>query len=247
MKKIVAALSIQFFVLASASAQFGNILGKAQEAIRTGSPVNTGGVTESQAASAIKEALTNGVKAGVDKVSAADGYFGNPNIKIPLPGEAAAVESSLRTLGQDQLVDKTILQMNRSAEKAAGKASSIFINAIGQMNISDALGIVNNNQQDAATQYLKRTTTDQLITAFKPSIKEALDATHTTTLWREVTSIYNRIPLVSPVNTDLPDYATRKAIDGLFYMIAQEEAKIRKDPAGQASDLIKKVFGSVKK
>jgi hypothetical protein len=149
-----------------------------------------------------------------------------------MPSEARVVEEGLRSIGQGQLVDKAILQINRSAEQAAPQATQIFLNSISQMNINDALGIVNNQQQDAATQYLKRTTTDQLVAAFKPTIKKVLDETKTTAVWSDVMNVYNKIPFVSPVNTDLPDYVTHKALDGLFYMIAKEEAKIRKGPRG---------------
>jgi hypothetical protein len=114
------------------------------------------------------------------------------------------------------------------------------------MTLSDAVSLVNNKQQDAATQFLKRTTTEQLVAAFKPSIKAALDQVGATKYWSDVMNQYNKIPFVSKVETDLPDYVTRKAIDGLFYMIAQEEAQIRKDPLARTSDLLKKVFGNVK-
>jgi hypothetical protein len=155
------------------------------------------------------------------------------------------VEDGLRGIGQGALVDKVILQMNRSAEQAAPKATQIFVDAITKLSINDALSLVQSKQQDACTQFLKKATTDALIAAFKPIIKTALDDTHTTEAWADVMNAYNRIPFVSRVNTDLPDFVTRKAIDGLFYTIAQEEAKIRKDPMAQASALIKKVFGSV--
>ena len=244
MKKILLFFAANIVLFGSTFAQFGNILDKAKTTLSTGS---TGGISQGDAAGAIKEALVNGIKSGVNQVSATDGYFANAAIKVLMPPEAQKVESALRRVGQGALVDKAIMQMNRSAEQAATKATPIFVDAIGKMNINDALSIVNNQQKDAATQYLKRTTTDQLIAAFKPSIKTALDETKTTEVWTEVMTVYNRIPFVSPVNTDLPDYVTRKAIDGLFYMISLEEAKIRNNPMGQASELIKKVFGSVKK
>ena len=248
MKKILLILSVSMALTSSLSAQnFGGFMDKAKGAVSSVTNGNASGITQGDAASAIKEALSNGIKTGVNKVSAADGYFGNPDIKIPMPSEANVVEEGLRSIGQGQLVDKAILQINRSAEQAAPQATQIFLNSISQMNINDALSIVNNQQQDAATQYLKRTTTDQLVAAFKPTIKKVLDETKTTAVWSEVMNVYNRIPFVSPVNTDLPDYVTHKALDGLFFMIAKEEAKIRKDPAGQASEIIKKVFGSVKK
>ena len=246
MKKLIVSLSAILIFTATATAQdWGNLINKGKEAIATGS--TGGGISQGDAASAIKEALNNGIKTGVEKVSAPDGYLANAAIKILLPKEAETVESALRGIGQGELVDKTIRQMNHSAEQAATRATPIFIDAIKGLTITDALNIVNNQQQDAATQFLKRTTTEQLVATFKPTIKTVLDETKTTAVWGEMMGVYNRIPFVSPVNTDLPDYVTRKAIDGLFFMIAKEEAKIRKDPAAQASELIKKVFGSVVK
>ena len=206
----------------------------------------SGGFTQDEAGQAIKEALTNGITHGVDLVSVTDGYYKNPTIKIPFPPEAQTIENALRTAGMGNMVDNAIESFNHAAENAAKAATGIFINAIKQMSINDAINIVNNKQQDAATVFLKRTTTDQLITAFKPSIKDALDKTNATKYWSDIMTQYNRIPFHNKVETDLPDYVTRKAIDGLFYMIAQEEAKIRKDPMAQTSALLKKVFGNAK-
>jgi uncharacterized protein DUF4197 len=212
--------------------------------INTGNP--GGGFTKDEAARAIKEALTNGITHGVDLVSVTEGYFKNASIKIPFPPDAQKVESTLRGMGLGDQLDNVILKLNRAAEAAAKAATPIFVNAIKQMNIDDAMNIVNNKQQDAATQFLQRTTTDQLVAAFKPSIKEALDKVEATKYWAEIMGTYNKIPFHQKVETDLPDYVTRKAISGLFYMVAQEEAKIRKDPMAQASDLLKKVFGNAK-
>ena len=217
----------------------GNTVG-----INTGSA--GGGFTQDEAARAIKEALSNGIIKGVDKVSVADGYFKNPSIKIPFPPEAQKVENALRGIGMGSMVDDVVSSMNHAAENAAKAAANIFLNAIKQMTLNDAMNMVNNKQQDAATQFLQRTTTDQLVSAFKPSIKEALDKTGASKYWSDVMNQYNKIPFVSKVETDLPEYATRKAISGLFFMIAKEEAAIRKDPLARTSDLLKKVFGSVK-
>ncbi len=202
--------------------------------------------TQGEAADAIKEALTKGITEGVNKVSITDGFFKNMAIKIPFPKEVSIVESTLRNIGLGSLIDKFVLSLNRAAEGAAKQATPIFINAIKQMTITDAINIVNNKQSDAATQFLQRTTTEQLVSSFKPRIKTALDKSLATKYWRDITTRYNKIPFVSKINTDLPDYATRKAISGLFYMVAQEEGKIRKDPAGTANAIIEKVFGSVK-
>jgi ribosomal protein L22 len=209
-------------------------------------PGSGGGFTQDEAARAIKEALSNGIVKGVDKVSVADGYFKNPSIKIPFPPEAQKVEDALRGIGLGNMVDNAVSSMNHAAENAAKAATNIFLNAIKQMTLNDAINIVNNKQQDAATQFLQRTTTDQLVAAFKPSIKDALDKTGATKYWSDVMTEYNKIPFVSKVETDLPEYATRKAIAGLFYMVAKEEANIRKDPLARTSDLLKKVFGNVK-
>lgn len=203
-------------------------------------------ITEGDASSAIKEALKKGVQVGVDKVSVTDGFFGNAMIKIPFPDQVKQVESALRSVGMGSLIDNAVLSMNRAAESAAKQAGPIFLNSITQMTVTDAVNIVSNQQPDAATQFLKRTTTESLVSSFKPSIKAALDATLATKYWGDITGYYNKLPFVSPVNTDLPDYVTRKAIDGLFYMVAQEEAKIRKDPAGSASKVVSDVFSKVK-
>jgi len=219
----------------------------------TDNNTNTGGgnsvintITEGDASSAIKEALIKGVQVGVDKVSVTDGYFGNNIIKIPFPAQVKQVESTLRSVGMGSVVDNAVLSMNRAAESAAKQAGPIFLNGIKQMTVTDAVNIVSNQQPDAATQFLKRTTTESLVASFKPSIKTALDKTLATKYWGDITGYYNKLPFVNPVNTDLPDYVTRKAIDGLFYMVAQEEAKIRKDPLNETSNIIKDVFGKVK-
>lgn len=243
MKKVFLVMASNILLVCSTYAQFGNILNKAENA--AGGVLGGGGISQSDAASAIKEALTNGIKKGVTQVSAQDGYFANAAIKVLMPKEAKVVEDGLRGIGQGDLVDKTIMRMNRSAEQAAPKATAIFVDAISHLSFNDALSLVQNKQQDACTQFLKKTTTEALVVAFKPIIKSVLDETHTTQAWSEMMGAYNSIPFVSSVNTDLPDYVTRKAIDGLFYTIAIEEAKIRKDPMGQASAIIKKVFGSV--
>lgn len=214
---------------------------------------NTGGgnhildnITEGDASSAIKEALMKGVQVGVDKVSITDGYFKNSIIKIPFPAQVKQVESALRSVGMGSVVDNAVLSMNRAAESAAKQAGPIFLNSIKQMTINDAVNIVSNQQPDAATQFLERTSTESLVGAFKPSIKTALDKTLATKYWSDITGYYNKLPFVNPISTDLPDYVTRKAIDGLFYMVAQEEAKIRKDPMGETNKIIKDVFGKVK-
>ena len=240
---------IAIMLLASCSPQMSQVLTTAENdakiILTDVNAANVVPITQSDAAGAIKEALGNGIKKGVTQVSGLNGYFTNAAIKVLLPKEAQNVETVLRDLGQGALVDKAVMQMNSAAEQAAPQATTIFINAITSLSIEDAISLVKSNQQDACTQFLKNATTTALVAAFKPSIKNALDQTHTTQAWADVMGVYNMVPMVTPVNTDLPDYVTHRAIDGLFYTIAQEEAKIRKDPMGQVSDLIKKVFGTL--
>jgi hypothetical protein len=133
--------------------------------------------------------------------------------------------------------------MNRAAEKAATEAKPIFIAAIKGMTVRDAINIVR-GADNAATMYLKNTTSQELIAKFQPPIKTSLDNVNATRYWSDLVSIYNKIPLVKKMNPNLTEYVTQKAIDGLFIMIAKEELKIRKDPVARTSELLKKVFGS---
>lgn len=227
----------------STFAQFGD-LKKAFEKV-TASP-SSGNFTESEAVAAIKEALNAGILKGVDTVSVPDGFLKNDAIKILFPENARKAESTLRSIGLGSKVDKMIETINHAAENAAKEAAPIFVSSIKQMTVSDAIGIVNNKQPDAATLYLQKTTTEQLVAAFKPSIKTALDQLYATKHWSDLMSRYNQIPFVEKVETDLPEYVTRKAVSGLFYMVAKEEAKIRKDPGARATALLKKVFGNAK-
>ena len=245
-KTLTSAIFVYLLLLTSCSPQMSQVLTTVEnDASSILSAMDGTPITQTDAGSAIKEALSNGINKGVVQVSTLDGYFANAAIKVLIPKEAQTVENVLRDLGQGALVDKAVMQMNRAAEQAAPKATTIFVNAITNLSFSDAISLIKNNQQDACTQFLKNATTNALVAAFKPSIKTALDQTHTTEAWADVMGVYNKVPFVTPVNTDLPDYVTHRAIDGLFYTIAQEEAKIRKDPMAQVSDLIKRVFGGL--
>jgi hypothetical protein len=201
-----------------------------------------GGVTEKDAADGIREALVKGTGESVALVSKTDGYFLNPEIKIPFPESEKTIESKLRAIGLGSKVDEMIKTMNRAAEDAAKSAEPIFVSAIRGMNISDALQIIN-GKNDAATQYLARTTTPGLKSKFSPVIKSSLDKVDATRLWAEIINAYNQLPFVAKKNPDLTAYVTDKAISGLFTMIAKEELKIRQDPAARTSELLKKVFG----
>ncbi len=200
-------------------------------------------VTTEEVAQGLKEALTNGVSKGSDLVSQIDGYFKNPEIKIPFPPEVKQVESRLRQIGLGNEVDNFVLTLNRGAEDAAKEAKPIFIEAVKQMTIQDAWSILR-GESDAATQYLKRTTSTLLQEKFKPVIQNSLNKVNATKYYKDLVTSYNKIPLVQKVNPDLDQYATEKAIEGLFVMIAKEEKNIRANPLARTTELLKKVFGS---
>jgi hypothetical protein len=200
------------------------------------------GLSEKDAADGIKEALVKGTGEGVKFVSKLDGYFGNPEIKIPFPPDAKVIETKLRSVGLGKKVDEVVLSINRAAEDAAKDAEQIFVAAVKGMTVKDAINIVK-GANDAATQYLKRTTSPELKAKFLPVIKASLDKVNATKYWTDVINTYNKIPFVQKMNPNLPEYVTGKAIDGLFVMIAKEELKIRKDPVARTSELLKKVFG----
>jgi len=193
----------------------------------------------------LKEALTQGISKGADALSQADGYFKNPKIKIPFPPDAQKMEKKLRDIGMSEDVDKFILTLNRGAEDAAKQAKPIFVDAIKKMTITDVMAILK-GQPDAATQYLKKTTSPQLTAQFKPVIKASLDKVGATKHYKDLASTYDKIPFVKKVNPDLEAYTTDLAIQGLFITVANEEKEIRANPAARTTDLLKKVFGTQK-
>ncbi len=236
MKKTCFLAFIVILCLQTVDAQF------LKDAKKLFNPKNKG-LTEKDAADGIREALVNGTGQSVKLVSVLDGYWGNPEIRIPFPEEAKDMESKLRNIGMGKKVDEFNVSMNRAAEKAAAEAKPIFIAAIKGMTVRDAITIVR-GADNAATMYLKNTTSPELINKFQPIIKTSLDNVDATRYWSDLITIYNKIPLVRKMNPDLAAYVTQKAIDGLFIMIAREELKIRKDPMARTSELLKKVFGN---
>ncbi len=238
MKKIIVLLAL--IIAAGFVDQLdAQLLKEAKKFVKT----NTGsGLSEKDASDGIKEALVKGTGEAVKVVSVNDGYFGNARIKIPFPPDAKVIEEKLRALGMGKKVDEAVLSMNRAAEDAAKDAKPIFVNAITGMSVKDAIGIVK-GEKDAATQYLRKTTSPELNVKFQPVIKSSLDKVNATKYWEDLVKTYNKIPMVKKMNPDLTAYVTQKAIDGLFVMVAQEEENIRKNPAARTTELLKKVFG----
>jgi hypothetical protein len=194
--------------------------------------------------SALRQALEIGAQNASGRLNSVNGFFGNALIKVLMPPEAQKIESTLRSIGMGATVDKAILSMNRAAEDAAGKAVPIFVNAIRNMNIQDGLNILKGGN-GAATNFLRNATTAALTTAFKPVIQNSLNKVNATAYWGDVTRIYNRLPTTrSQINPDLTAYVTERALNGLFVNIADEENKIRTNPAARVTDLLSKVFGA---
>lgn len=220
----------------------GGIFGKILEAVTKPSTGTSGSLTNSDIASGLKEALRIGASNGANQASRIDGYFKNPLLKIAFPPEAQKVATTLRQLGFNKQVDQFELSLNRAAEDAAKKAAPVFVKAITSMSIQDAVGILRGSN-DAATQYLRRTSGQQLVSEFTPIIDSTLQKNNATRYYTSLVNTYNKVPLVQKVNPNLTQYATNKAVDGLFILVAQEEQKIRENPAARVSDLLKRVFG----
>jgi hypothetical protein len=238
MKRILLLSALCLLIAGSASAQLES-LKKAARSLTSGG----GSLSSEEIAAGLKEALTNGISKGSDLVSQVDGYFKNPEIKLPFPPEAKKAEEKLRQMGMGAEVDRFVLTLNRAAEDAAKEAKPIFVTAIKSMTIQDAAGILK-GEPDAATQYLKRTTSSPLKDKFKPVVQNSLSKVNATKYYSDLINTYNKIPLVEKMNPNLDEYATDKAIEGLFIMIAKEEKNIRSNPGARTSELLKKVFGS---
>jgi len=201
-----------------------------------------GGPDDSTIISGLKEALSIGTDNAVKNVSQVDGYFGNQVIKILMPEKIQKVADVLKKVGYQKQVDDFVLSMNRAAEKAAPQAASIFVGAIKEMTIEDARKILNGGDT-AATEFFKGKTHDKIYSAFKPIISSSVDEVGVTRSYKEMIGKYESLPFMSAESIDLDHYVTTKAMDGLFYLVGQEEKKIRTNPAARVTDLLKTVFG----
>ncbi|CAN5791650.1 DUF4197 domain-containing protein [soil metagenome] len=229
---------LAILVLASGGAMAQINLNKIKETVGAG-----GNLSATEVAEGLKEALTTGASKGSDLVSQLDGYYRNPEIRIPFPPEVKRVEDRLRQIGMGGEVDKFVVALNRAAEDAAKEAKPIFVSAIRQMTIQDAWSILR-GEQTAATQYLSRTTSPELKQKFSPIVQNSLNKVNASQLYTNLITAYNKIPLVQKVNPNLNEYATDKAIEGLFVMVAKEEKNIRENPGARTSDLLQKVFSA---
>jgi hypothetical protein len=215
-------------------------------------------LTESEVISGLKEALITGARNSAQKLAMENGYFGDAAIKIPLPDEAKTIVDNIsRIPGGDQLIQDVILRINRAAEDAAKEVAPIFVNSVTQMSIADAFNILN-GADNAATIYLKNTTYNELYALYKPKIQASTEKAiigniSTKDSWVSLTSKWNtiansvagRLASLKPVNTDLDDFLTNKALSGMFTKVEAEELKIRKDVSARVTPILKRVFGSL--
>ena len=233
----------RLFILLIASIPLASCETLQQVATAAGAGTVGTGISNAEAASGIKEALGQGIAKSVLQLNRQDGFFKNEFYKVLLPPEARKIENTLRDLGFNSLVDKAILQINRGAEDAAGYAKPIFVDAIRNMTLSDAIGLIRNGDT-SATHFFREKTTDKLMAAFAPVIQSSLQKVDATKYYGDMVNKYNSFPTTfRKLNPDLTNYVTQRATDALFNLIAKEEINIRTNFAARTTDLLRKVFG----
>ena len=247
MKKIyILALFVPLFSFA----QIGDLLKRANEKAQAKKTTTTAsssrnsitdllGTTDIGAG--LKEALQKGVTEQVTKLTAVDGFYKNETVKILFPEELQKVDKTLRSIGLSSLADEGVKALNRAAEDAVKEATPIFVSAITSMKITDAKNILTGGDT-AATTYLEGTTSTSLAAKFSPVIQTSLGKVGADKIWETIIARYNKVPLVTKVNPDLTNYVTKKAMEGVFKMIAVEEKDIRTNLSARTSPLLKKVF-----
>lgn len=198
--------------------------------------------TQAQMAGGLKDALNAGVGTAVSLLGKDGGYFNDPLVKIPFPEEVTVIANTLNNIGLGSLVTEFEKKLNRGAEEGAKLAGPIFVNAIKGMSFQDVTNVLLSSNQQAATDYFKGATSNALFSAFSPKIKSSLDQVGATKAWTDLTTAYNKIPLVRQVDTDLVRYATDKALQGLFSKVAAQESKIRSSVNSRTTDLMRQVF-----
>jgi hypothetical protein len=240
-QKIVCTILLVFVFFSTEA--YAGILDDAMKSI--GSSATKGpnkGPDNATTVSGLKEALSIGTENAVKSVSQTDGYFKNKAIRILMPEKIQKVADVLSKVGYQKEVDDFVLSMNRAAEKAAPKAASYFVGAIKEMSVEDASGILRGGDT-AATEFFKKKTNAKLYESFKPIISSSMNEVGVTSSYKNMMSRYESIPFMDKQSLDLDHYVTNKSLDGLFYMVGQEEKKIRTDPAARVTDLLKTVFG----
>lgn len=214
---------------------------------KTKKTTTTSAVSDNDISLGLKEALSNGVRFAVDNLGRENGFLDNVDVKIPVPKSLKSIEKALRFAGQGQRVDDFVGAMNHAAEKAVPVAVDVFVDSIKQMTFTDAKNILFSGQDDAATQFFRRTTEETLREKFRPIVEKFTNETGVTQEYKNMMDKAGFMAMfVGKDAKDLDGYVTEKALDGLFYMVAQEEKKIRKDPIGRTTSILRKVFGVLK-
>ena len=242
MTRLLVVLVLVFALVSTAHAQLDQLLKQFPQIPGTGQTPLPGSLGEVKIGQALKEALQVGTENAVKLTGKTDGYFANQAIKILLPERLKSLESGLRLVGYGPQVDELVLGMNRAAEQAAPAAKQIFFDSIGEMSIDDAHKILD-GPQTAATDYFKSKTTGQLTTAFQPIVEKSMGQVGVTRQYEDLLGRAKSIPFLNVEQFDLNHYVVGKSLDGLFYMVGEEEKKIRTNPSARVTDLLKEVFG----
>lgn len=245
MKKLALSLSLSLSLVSC------DVVQQAANTLNSGTTSNTTTpkLTNDEVISGLREALNVGIKNAVNSSSVTDGFLKNTAIRLPFPPDAIKVKEKALELRLDGQVEKFETTLNRAAEEATKEALPIFVDAIRNMSVQDGFAILNGGD-GAATRFLSKQTTDKLVVAFSPKVKEATAKVKLTEYWNPLITKYNQAMTLTggqKLNPDLDAYITQKAIEGLFYLVEQEENKIRKDPMARVTDLLTKVFGSLTK
>lgn len=201
-------------------------------------------LSEKETSDGLKLALSQGASKAVSMLGATDGFMGNQDVKIPLPDSLKKIEKGMRMIGMGSQADDLVLKMNRAAEQAVPEAKALLLNSVKQMSLTDAKGILT-GPQDAATQYFKKTTATDMAAKFLPIVQKATANVKLADTYNKYAEMGSQFGLIKKEDANINQYVTQKALDGVYLMIAKEEAAIRQDPVGQASNLLKKVFGAV--
>jgi len=203
-------------------------------------------ISNRDAVNGLKEAIVRSSQTAVARLGVENGFFGNDRVKIPLPPSLRRLEAVIRSIGMSPHADELVLRMNRAAEAAVPEAKTLLVDAVKKMSVQDAKGILTGGE-DAATQYFKRTTSEALAKRFQPIVKKAMQKVKLAEKYDEIAASGAKLGLVKEEDAQLEDYVTRKALDGLFIVVAEEEKKVRQDPARAASAILRKVFGAIGK
>lgn len=219
-------------------AELSNLL--ESESLREG--LGRAPLTEKDVANGLHQALRSGIRRSTERASRTNGYLNHPDLHIPVPPSVQSVAATLRNLGLGRMVNDFEAALNHAAEDAAKTAQPIFLEALRSLTISDAWAILQ-GEDDAATEYLRKETGVELRTAFSPKVEASLERVGCTRLFNDLLARYNRIPLVEKVEFDLTSYTSTRAVDGLFFLVAEEEKNIRENPVARTTELMRRVFG----